>query len=449
MPTRTTRRGFLKTTLAAGTGILICSREVAFGYAANERLNIAAIGVGGRGGANLGGVSSEAIVALCDADERQAGGARNKFSGARFYRDFRRMLSDQGDQIDAVVVSTPDHTHAVAAVAAMQMGKHVYCEKPLTRTVHEARAMRLTAKKHKVVTQMGNQGSESEGVRRAAEWAWAGTVGPIRDAYLWVGDGNQPMTRPTDTPKVPSELDWDLWLGPAAQRTYHPSYLPRTWRSWRHFGSGGLGDMGCHTGNLLFRGLHLERLWESDAKTAKAKRRIRIEGEATGVNEEGYPSSTRVRFHLPARGDLPPVVLTVSSGVDMRPSKDLVHGEAVGSFGALLVGSKASIYSSDPWNRSSSLLPKKERGSLKEPEKTLPRGVGHYREWVEACKGRGEAFSSFAIGGPLTELIQLANVAGRVREPFEYDPVAGEVSNHSKASELLHRPYRKGWSIGS
>ena len=447
MPTRLARRSFLRSTLAAGASVLICDSRLAFGYAANERLNIAAIGVGGRGGANLSGLSSENIVALCDVDERQAGGARKKHAGAKFYRDFRPMLAEMDQQIDAVVVSTPDHTHAVAAIASMKQGKHVYCEKPLTRTVHEARAMRRVAEEQKVVTQMGNQGSESEGVRRAAEWAWAGTAGPIREAWLWVGDGGQPKMRPEDRPPVPAELDWDLWLGPAAERPYHPAYLPKNWRGWAHFGSGGLGDMGCHTGNLVFRGLRLEKLWQAEKAAAKSQPLIRIEGEASGQTEEGYPRSTRVRFHLPARGELPPVKLTVSSGVDVRPSKELLHGESIGSFGALLVGSEASIYSSDPWNRSSALLPKKKFESFKGPDKTLPRGVGHYREWIEACKGRGETFSSFAIGGPLTELIQLANVAGRVGEPFEYSPLTGEIRNNARASQLLHREYRKGWSL--
>ncbi len=447
MPSRSTRRRFLKSALAAGSGVLICDRRIAFSYSANERLGIAAIGVGGRGRANLSGVSSESIVALCDADEREAVGARKKFSGAKFYRDFRRMLSDMDKQIDAVVVSTPDHTHAVASIAAMKRGKHVFCEKPLTRTVREARAMRLAAKKHDVVTQMGNQGSESEGVRRAVEWAWAGTAGPIREAYLWVGDGNGPMTRPADTPAVPAELDWDLWLGPASSRPYHPSYLPRTWRSWRHFGSGGLGDMGCHTGNFLFRGLRLEKLWKKTADSARRDHVIRVDGKAEGVNDEGYPRSTRVRFHLPARGDLPAVALTVSSGADSRPPKELLQGEEIGSFGSLLIGSKASIYSSDPWNRSSALLPKAKFKDEKGPDRTFPRGVGHHREWIEACKGRGETFSSFEFGGPLTELIQLANVSGRIGESFDYDPITGEVLNHAEANRLLHREYRDGWSL--
>jgi hypothetical protein len=443
--TSSTRRRFLKTT--TGAGLLICNSRLAFGDEANERLNVAVIGVGGQGEGNLVAVSDENIVAICDVDEREAVRARKGFSGAKYYKDFRRMLEEMDKEIDAVVVSTPDHTHAVAAVDAMKQGKHVYCEKPLTRTVHEARTMRTIANKHKVVTQMGNQGSASEGVRRAAEWAWAGTAGPIREAYLWVGGGGKPMTRPEGNPPVPEGLNWDLWQGPASERPYHPSYLPRTWRSWRHFGSGGLGDMGCHTGNLLFRGLRLEKLWEAAPDRERTDRMIRIEGEATGVHEEGYPTSIRVHYHLPARGDLPPVKLTVSSGVDTRPAKELVHGEEVGSYGALLIGSKASIYSSDPWNRSSSLLPKDKFKEFKGPDKTLPRVSSHHDEWIDACKGKGKTFSSFDIGGPLTELIQLANIAGQVGEPFHYDPVTGEIPDHAKASGLLHREYREGWTL--
>ena len=441
---RSSRRAFLGSTLTAGAGVLICDSRLAFGYEANDRLNIAAIGAGGRAGENIRKVRTENIVALCDVDERQAVGARKQHPGARFYRDFRQMLSELDKQIDAVLVSTPDHTHAVASIAAMKQGKHVYCEKPLTRTVLEARAMRLAAEKYKVVTQMGNQGSYSEGVRRASEWCWAGTAGPVREAYLWVGDGIQPVTRPTDKPAVPLELDWDLWQGPALERPYHSSYLPRSWRPWFHYGSGGLGDMGCHTGNFLFRGLRLEQLWRGKAADGN---RIRIEGEAKGRHEEGYPGSVRVTFHLPARGDLPPVKLTVSNGKDMRPSQDLLPGQSFGSFGSLLVGTEASIYSSDPWNRTSSLHPREKGKKLKEPEESLPRRVGHWNEWIAACKGQGEPFSSFAMGGPLTELIQLANIAGRVGKTFTYDPISGEIPDNSRASDLLHREYRKGWTL--
>lgn len=438
------RRDFLKRT--TGAGLLICSPQVAFGYKANERLNVAAIGIGGMGEGNVNNVSSENLVAFCDVDERRSSRSRKRHPKVKVYQDFRLMLAEKEKEIDAVVVSTPDNTHAVAAITAMKMGKHVYCEKPLTRTVYEARMMRLTAQANKVVTQMGNQGSASEGVRRATEWGMAGTVGPVKEAYLWVGDGDGgTKSLPTDKPDVPKELNWDLWLGPATERAYHPSYLPFTWRGWRHFGSGGLGDMGCHTGNFLFRCLKLPELWALDADTPKESRLIKVEGEATGVHVEGYPSACRVHFHIPARGDLPPVKLTVSSGVPMRPAKELLHGEALGGFGALLVGSKGSIYSSNPWNTSSMLLPK--NNSLEQPPKTIPRGVGHHREWINACKGQGKTFSPFDIGGPLTELIQLANVGGIAGEPFTFDPATGKITGSEKASALLHRPYRKGWSI--
>ena len=437
------RRGFLKST--TGAGLLICSSRVAFGYQANELLNIAAIGVGGRGEDNVNGVSSENIVAICDVDQRRSARIHRKYPKVKHYQDFRKMLSEIDKEIDAVVVCTPDHTHAVAAVAAMKQGKHVFCEKPLTRTVYEARMMRLTAQNHKVVTQMGNQGSASEGVRRATEWGMAGTVGPVKEAYLWVGDGDKPKTLPKEKPSLPRELNYDLWLGPASERPYHPSYLPFTWRGWRHFGSGQLGDMGCHTGNFLFRCLQLQKLWEVASKEAKESRLIRISGGATGVNVEGYPGASRVQFEMPARGDLPPVKLTVSSGESMRPSKDLLHGHGVGSFGALLVGPRGSIYSSNPWNTSSTILNRKN--GLKEPPRTLPRGVDHHREWIDACKGKGKTFSPFDIGGPLTELIQLANIGGIVGEPFHYDPISGKITDHAVASGLLHRPYRKGWTL--
>lgn len=442
-----TRRGFLKSTAATGAGLLICDSRTAFSYEANERLNIAAIGAGGMGEGDIAAVSGENIVALCDVDDRRCASTRGRHPKAKAYKDFRRMLADLDKEIDAVVVATPDHTHAVAAVAAMKQGKHIYCEKPLTRTVHEARVMRETANKHKVVTQMGNQGSASEGVRRGTEWARAGTAGPIREAYLWVGDGNKTVARPKDTPPVPGELDWDLWQGPATERSYHPDYLPASWRSWRNYGSGGLGDMGCHTANLLFRALRLDQLWQTPADSFRGERRLRIEGKSTGVHAEGYPSSSRIHFHVPARGELPPVKLAVSSGADMRPSNDLLHGEKAGSFGTLLVGTKASIYTSDPWNRSSSLLPKEKSKELEQPDKTIPRVGSHHQEWVDACKGKGKTFSSFNIGGPLTELIQLANIAAIVGEPFHYDPLAGKISDNPKASELLHREYRKGWSL--
>ena len=435
----TNRRDFLKR--SAGAGILICSSQTAFTYAANEKLNIGAIGVGGQGVRNVEMLSQENIVAISEVDTKRGEKHLKGFPQAKHYTDFRRMLDEMEKEIDAVLVCTPDHTHAVAAVNAMKRGMHVYCEKPLTRTVHEARIMRQVAAQQKVATQMGNQFSVSEGVRRATEWGQAGTAGTIEEAYLWVSNGDGPISRPTDTPAVPDHLDWDLWLGPAPERPYHPDYVPFKWRSRRDFGSGGLGDMGCHTGNFLFRVLDLGKLWEPSPDAPS----IKIEGEAVGVNLEGYPQAMKVHFHIPARGELPPVKLTVSSGVAMRPPKELLHGEKLEAFGSLLIGSKASIYSSNPWNTTSMLLPK--GSGVEEPEKTLPRGVNHHREWIDACKGQGDTFSPFSIGGPLTELIQLTSIAGITGETFHYHPLTGEIPDSEKASAMLHRTYREGWSL--
>ncbi|MGB2824180.1 MAG: Gfo/Idh/MocA family oxidoreductase, partial [Phycisphaerae bacterium] len=232
------RRRFLRASAAGAAGLIILkdSRSVS-AFAANEKLNIAGIGVGGQGGSNISNVGKDSnIVALCDVDTRRAAGAFKQFPAAKRYQDFRKMLDEIHAQIDAVVVSTPDHTHAVAAVAAMKLGKHVYCEKPLTRTVYESHVMRKTAAKHKLVTQMGNQGSASEGLRRAVELAWAGTCGELRECYVWLANGDAPQERPKDQPPVPEGLNWDLWLGPAPYRPYHARYLPGAWRRWRDFG---------------------------------------------------------------------------------------------------------------------------------------------------------------------------------------------------------------------
>lgn len=431
-----------------GGGLLILrDRRLAFGYAANDKLNVAGVGISNQGGGNLDNISKlgQNLVALCDVDHAQAAGTFKKFPQARPYQDFRRMLDEMHKEIDAVVVSTPDHTHAVAAVAAMKRGKPVYCEKPLTRTVHEARVMRDTARKYKVVTQMGNQGSASNGLRRATEFVWGGTIGEVREAHVWFGGGNGPQTRPTDTPPVPPTLAWDLWLGPAPVRPYNPCYLPAKWRAWRAFGSGIVGDFGCHTANLMFRGLRLDQLWNFPAGKAPKRVVIRVEAKGSEVTE-GYPTSMRATVELPARGALPPVHLTFYAGI--KPSEALMLGYPRGDWGDLLVGSKGSIYSDCPWNTRYALLPEDRFKEVKGgPPQTLPQCSSHHLEWVDACKGRGQTFSPFEIGGPLTELLQLVNLATLVEGPVEYDTISGKVLNSPQASQLLHREYRKGWSI--
>jgi predicted dehydrogenase len=443
------RRSFLRATVIGGTGLLLLpNSRSAFAYDANNKLNVAGIGVGGRGSDDLSGVAElgENIVALCDVDQQRAAESIKKYPRAKIFRDFRRMFDEMGPGIDAVLVCTPDHTHAVAAAAAMQRGQHVYCEKPLTRTVQEARVLRLLARKHKVVTQMGNQGSSSDALRRAVELAWSGTIGEIRQAYLWFPEGNEPMKRPADRPPIPATLDWDLWLGPAERRPYSPEYVPEKWRSWRAFGSGMIGDFGCHTGNIMFRALKLEQLWNQPKKPAAKRVLIRVETLPSERDEEGYPRSMEALVELPARGQLPPVQLTVQTA--SLPSPDLMLGYTQDKWGDLLVGSKGSIYSNDPWNTKFALLPEERFKEVKHgPPQTIPANDNHYREWVRACKGNGETFSSFEIGGPMTELMQLINLATLFEEALEYDPQSGRIVNWRRANRLLHREYRRGWSI--
>ncbi|MGE3312512.1 MAG: Gfo/Idh/MocA family protein [Limisphaerales bacterium] len=444
------RRSFLgQSAAAAGAGLLILrNSRLAFAYDANSRLNIAGIGVGGQGRGNLDAFHrlGNNLVALCDVDAQRAGDIYQKHPQAKRYADFRKMFDDMAAGIDAVLVATPDHTHAVAAVAAMKLGKHVYCEKPLTRTVHEARVMRETAANQKVVTQMGNQGSAESRLRRAVELVWAGVIGEVREAHVWFDGGNGPMKRPTETPPVPEGLNWDLWLGPAPNRPYSPAYVPASWRSWRAFGSGIVGDFACHTANILFRALHLERLWQKAMNPGAEKVVIRVLGWPSEVDAEGYPASLKVVMELPARGDLPPVKVTWYA--KEKPSEDLMLGYPRGGWGDLLVGSKGSIYSDNPWNANYVLLPEnrfKDFGAG--PAESLPRVKSHQGEWIEACKGNGKTFSSFDIGGPLTELAQLANLAAFVEGPIEYDTLSGTILNSAAASALLHREYRAGWSL--
>jgi hypothetical protein len=439
------RRSFLKTSVVGSAAVLVLpSSKFAFAAEANSKLNVAGIGVGGQGRGDLDNIAGcgSNVVALCDVDDSRAGDVFKKYPQARKYRDFRQMLDEMNKEIDAVMVATPDHTHAVAAVAAMKHGKHVFCEKPLTRTVHEARVMREVAAQTRVVTQMGNQGSAENGLRRAVELVWQGKIGEVSEAHVWFDGGNGPLKRPTDRPPIPTGLDWDLWLGPAQERPYNPCYLPASWRAWRAFGSGIVGDFGCHTGNLMFRALRLQELWDPKKNPGAT---LRVEAKPSERDAEGYPASMIATVEIPARGSLPPVKLTLYAKA--KPSEDLLLEHPRGEWGDLLVGKDGSIYSNCPWNTRYALLPRKKFEDHKSgPPETLPVSVGHHREWVEACKGNGKTFSGFEIGGPLTELMQLVNVATLVEGAFDYDPLTGKVKNSSEAQALLHRDYRNGWT---
>ncbi|NQU20145.1 MAG: Gfo/Idh/MocA family oxidoreductase [Candidatus Nealsonbacteria bacterium] len=449
MSGRSNRRTFLKKAALGTAGLtLLGDGRSAMGYQANEKLNIACVGVGGRGGGNTGAMGGENLVALCDVDGRSAAGNFKRFPQAKQFADFRKMFDEMHKQIDAVVVSTPDHTHAVVCNAAMKLGKHVYCEKPLTRTVHEARVLRETAAKQKVVTQMGNQGSASEGLRRAVELARSrAVVGEVKEAHVWLKGGNGPQDRPADRPEVPEGLDWDLWLGPAPERPYHPCYVPFQWRNWRSFGTGAMGDMGCHTSNIAFRALRLDALWNPHPLYSPAAGAIiRVEAEASEIHAETYPSSMQVRYELPARGKLPPVTLTWYNG-GPKPPEDRLLGHKMTDYGCLLVGAEGSVFSECPWNTRFVMLPQKKFEGFDGPRPSLPRSPGHHAEWISACKGESKAFSPFAVGSCQTEMLLLGNVALLAGKPIEYDPATGKVVNDADANRFLHRTYRAGWEL--
>jgi len=426
----------VKSTAAGGLGFLFLrDSRLAFGYEANEKLNIGIIGCGGQGGSNLGAVSGENIVALCDVNEKCTAEAAKKFPKAKVYADFRQMLDRMHREIDAVVVSTPDHTHAPASVMAMKMGKHVYCEKPLTHSIYEARVMRDTARKYKVATQMGNQGTAGNGLREAVEIIRSGAIGQVYEVHVW---SNRPVwpqgiDRPTDTPPVPPELHWDLWLGPAPERPYHPAYQPFKWRGWIDFGTGALGDMGCHTLNMPFMALDL-------------RNPISVEAEVFEMTRETYPKRSIVHYSFPARGNLRALRLTWYDG-GLKPSPDVLYGRDLPESGVVLIGDRGRLFAGDDYGGNHELLPKEDFANFQKPPQTLPRSPGHHAEWIRACKGGEPAMSNFDYAAALTETVLLGNLAILTGEPIYWDPVGMRAINCPRADYYVNRPYRRGWVL--
>src|SRR5882672_10451913 len=406
-----TRRQFVKRAAIASTAALFLPSHVlgrAGTKSPNEKLNIAAVGIGGQGAQDLQQLSSENIVALCDVDGAYAGRIFQKYSKAKVYKDYRKMFDEQKD-IDAVVVATPDHLHAFVSMAAIKLGKHVYCEKPLTHSVWEARRIAEAAREHNVATQMGNQGQASEETRRLCEMVWDNAIGPVREVHVWTDRPSnglfneywpQGVERPKDSPKPPSTLEWDLWLGPAPTRPYHPAYLPFKWRGWWDFGTGALGDIGCHSFDPVFRALKLGHP-------------LSVEASSTRVNEETYPLSSMVTYEFPARGEMPPLKLVWYDG-GLRPPRpaELEEDSEMGANGHLFIGDKGKILSQKMRYR---IIPESKMKAYGEPPKKLPRSIGHYKEWIEACKGGPPAGSNFDWAGPLTEVVLLGNVALRLQ----------------------------------
>lgn len=455
MTEKQTRRGFLRTAAGAGavaSSLLILPKNVLGGAAekaASGKINLAGIGLGGRGYGLLKQLAGgHNVVALCEVDDRNAAAAQKEWPAAKRHRDFRRMFDVQQD-IDAVVIATPDHQHFAMAMRALKAGKHVYCEKPLTHTVQEARALAAAARESKVATQMGNQGNAGEGVRIIQEWLEDGAIGAVREVQAWTNKPECPqgINRPADRPPVPAGLDWDLWLGPAPERPYHPAYLPFVWRAWWAFGSCALGDMACHVLNTPWRALKLGLP-------------VSVEAYQNRCTDETGPLSSIIYFEFPARGSNPPVRLTWHDGGMMpprpleMPDDDYRLGD---NEGCLFLGETGKIMCSC-YGDNPRLLPIEKMKQYGLGRKRIARSPGHGEEWFAAIKGGPQAGSHFEHAAVLTEVVQLGNVAIRTsarvlaeRKQNGYpvkilwDAKNGKVTNIPEANQFLQTEYRPGW----
>lgn len=462
-----TRRQFLRSsaaTVAAFTVVPGAVLGLRGATSPNSKLNLAGIGIGGQGGHDLQQMESENIVALCDVDKNHADHIFKRYPQAKQFTDYRRMLEEM-KEIDGVVVATPDHLHAFASMEAIRRGKHVYCEKPLTHSVWEARQLAGAAREAKVATQMGNQGQASGDTRRLCEIVWAGVIGPVREVHIWTDRPSQGLfneywpqgvARPKDTPPVPASLDWDLWLGPAPQRPYNPAYLPFKWRGWWDFGTGALGDIGCHAMDPVFRALKLGAP-------------LSVQGSSTRVNEETYPLGSMVTYQFPARGAERQTVNCHVDGLSgtgagevampacklvwydggLRPPRPegLPNGVTMNDNGRLLVGDKGFILGNTAY-------PEECQKVAAAVPQSIPRSEKHYQEWIDACKGGKPAGSNFNWAGPLAESVLLGNVALRLqlREDLTlckllWDSAALKFTNLDEANKFVRREYRAGWSL--
>jgi len=469
------RREFLKSFAAAAGVTVIASRAVygqaqsaATSYAANEKLNIAGIGVGGQGGSHVGPSMRENLVAVCDASQGALDGclgrAEQAYKGQKLskplpkpFADYREMFDKMSGQVDAVFVATPDNHHAPASMMAIRRGKHVYCEKPLTHDIYEARRLALAAREHKAATQMGNQGRAGEGWRLLCEFIWAGVIGNVKEVHVWTDRPGIPThfwwpqggPRPAGSDPVPKGLHWDVWLGPAPERPYLGTYKegkfqgksvyqPFVWRGWWDFGTGALGDIGCHAISGTFSALKIEH--------AAAVELVKDSGDTTS---EMFPSSSIIRWDIPARGDMPPCKLFWYDGGYYPPREvgELPEGREYPDNGTILVGDKGklSFYGAGP-----RLLPEEKMKDFKRPAPSIPRCESdHFQEWVTACKGGRPAFSNFDHAGPLTEMVLLGNLAIRagVGKRVEWDGPPMKCTNLPELNRLVQREYRAGWTL--
>lgn len=432
----TQRRDFLRHCAAIGAATavapLLPEPVQAARKSPNEKLNLGVIGVTGRGGSNLNGVQGENIVALCDIDESHLNAAAEKHTKAEKYVDFRKML-DRND-LDAVVVSTPDHMHAIPVIRALQQGLDVYCEKPLSHSVYETRKMREWAAKQKAVTQMGSQIHAGDNYRRVVELVQAGAIGPVERVHIWHDNKVKPGKRQTEEVAVPSGIHYDLWIGPAPYRPFNEAHFHFNWRYWWDFGNGAYGDFGCHYGDLPFWALNL-----------RYPTKVAATGRKTSSGDNDVPDEMVIDWHFPARPNMPPVHMTWYHGDESRPAwaaeyaKDGKPKRAA----VLFEGSKGKILA----DYSTLQTFMGDGSSVVVPPQTIPTSIGHHAEWIEACKTRGPTTCNFDYSGALTESVQLGNVAYRAGKAFEWDGKAMTAKNCPEAENFLRREYRKGWTL--
>jgi predicted dehydrogenase len=470
-PPDVSRRQFVGTVAATAAGLTIVPRHVlgAGFQAPSDTVNVAVVGYAhGMGTSNLKNVvKSDNIVALCDVDESAAAKearVRSKTTPTDFpkppaeYKDYRVMLEKQKD-IDAVIVATPDHMHALVAMQAMSLGKHVYVQKPMTRTIAEARALTEAARKYKVVTQMGNQGHSEEGLRLMQEWFEAGAIGEVREVHAWTNRPIWPqgMPRPTEEQPVPEGMDWDLWLGGAPARPFHKTYHPSFWRAWQDFGAGAMGDMACHVMDASYTVLKLGAP-ESIIATSGAIVQPPPAGQrGWGVRvkyNDSYPPSSLIHLSYPKRGDLPPVkVHWYDGGLLPERPEDLEPERRMPESGTIFVGSKGKMWC-ETYSESPRLIPETAMQAFTRPAKTLPRvpegRPGHEKNWLDAIRNKGQAVAHFDYAGPFTESVLLGNVALRFPgERLMWDAAAMKVTNKPEADQFIQPTYKTGWTLGS
>lgn len=440
-----TRRGFLGA-VGAGAGATIVPRHVVAGSGQtppSDQLNIAGIGVGGRGAGVINSVApGNNVVALCDVDLKRGAGSFRKFPGAKQYRDFRKMFDDLEKEIDAVVIATPDHTHAVASLAAIERGKHVYCEKPLAHSVYECRRLMKAAEDHGVVTQLGNQGHSFDTIRDFCEWIWDGAIGNVHTIHAGctaVNSAIDDLPRLSERHSIPGTLDWDLWLGPARQRPYHPAYLPGAWRRWTPFGNGTVGDWVCHVVDPVFWALDL------GAPTSIQAQVKDYDPKAQG---DAFPKGETITYEFPAKGNRGPITLHWYSGTEKipRPKELEPDKEAVGT-GAVVLGDEGTIVYGSHGAGGVRIIPDARMKEYQRPKKSIARVKNHAHDWLDAIQNGTKAGSDFSYGAPLTEIAMLGVIA--IKMPgvkLHWDAQRMQFTNSTAANLLVNPAYRDGWN---